>query len=163
MEMKIKGEFCLAALFFTRQSPAADGVPVGGDMTYLRIFTGGLYFLLETEAITEIVKAGERRQDEIPVYSLGDLTGTGADGRETYILILAGKGRKAGIAVSAADEIVAVTEAGICPLPPEVHTQENRYLRAAVYSKEVPSGLEYILDPENLLERAEMTKPEYHI
>lgn len=132
-------------------------------MTYLRIFTGGYYFLLDTDAIAEIVRAGERRQNEIPVYSLDGLTGTGADFQETYVLILAGKGRTAGIAVNAADEIETLPEDGICALPPEVHSPENRYLRAAVYSEEVPSGLEYILDPEKLLERAEMTEPEYYI
>ena len=132
-------------------------------MTCLRIFTGGLYFLLETEAIAEIVRAGERRKEEIPVYSMGDLTGTGADGQETYILILVCKGRKAGIAVSAADEVETVAEDDICPLPPEVYSPENRYLHAAVYSKEVPSGLEYILEPGKLLERAEMTEPEYYV
>lgn len=134
------------------------------ELSYLRIFSGGLYFLLETEAVAEIVEAGVKRGEEIPVFSLEKLTGLKTSGRENaYVLILFDGEQKTGVSVKEADEIRTLEDGSICPLPPEALCEENKYLRGAVRPENLDSCLEYILAPDKLLERKTSVKPDYFI
>lgn len=131
------------------------------ETPYMLIYTGNLYFLIETDRIEAVVSRQKRMNGEVPVFLLDRLCGLTGDGKNEYVLLLNAGDAKFGIAVEMAEGLLNVKDTDQLSLPEEVRCRANQYLEAAVPIDKEECPAAYCVNVLELYNKAVETEPSY--